>query len=847
MSTRHAHESSPHTGARGLATIRPIGSMRIAFASVAAMAALPLAQGQPRSAHVAAPLGSAVTMQSSEAAPAAAPQVTAPTRGVAPLDQPWRADQRAILGTVHRIAAPGTPGTLALWSPDAIPLVLDNANPPSVVAAAAPMGTGRVVLLTHSYLDDRVLAADDTARFITNAIWWLARDNDAPKVVIVGAPAPAQLRANGIDARALGRDWVEELAGADVLLLATADLDADQIAAVRSFVENGGGLLAGMCPWGTAQVRLEPVDRTPLARLVASSGISFTDGYARSDRGGFDACSPPTPASNGALAFDALEDFALGRAVPRDSPLAPPQPEEPDAHAGHNHGPPRRIDETQTAVHAATQVVRWIPDWREVPQAQRTMSRIESLRSTHSRGIVPRPESPITRQDGLGRALAAADIAAYLRMPPGEARAYPGANDYPGEVSRDAPRVDTTRTLPLSVPRWHSTGLYAPAGEPIRITIPADAARSGLAVRIGAHTDALWHLDSWQRAPEISLAWPLDAAQTEVASPFGGLIYIEVPDRMALEARRSGQSPNVQVTISGAVEAPFFRLGSTDIDEWRARIRTLGAPWAELATDKVILTVPASEVRELDDPVALMTFWDSLIDAASDLRGIPRERPFPHRYVPDVQISAGYMHSGYPIMTHLDASIPMTQLDQMRKGQWGLFHELGHNHQDSMWTFEGTGEVTCNLWSIYMLEACCNTTWEPGTQGHGNRERRWAEYDADGRPFGKWQSDPFLALQMYEQVKNRFGWKPFSSVFREYDRLPRDQRPKGTQEQIDQWMVRLSKACGHSLAPFFDAWGVPITDGARGAVKDLPVWMPEGLTPRDASAPPATIGRPRRG
>jgi hypothetical protein len=828
-----------HARPRALCTIARAAARSAArsFARAAALAAA-LAAVPPAAAQGDAP---------SPAPSPAAPQVAAPTRGVAPREQPWRADQRAILGVVHRIAAPGTPGTLALWSPDAIPLVLDNADPPSVVAAAAPMGKGRVVLLTHSYLDDRVLSRDDTARFITNAIWWLAGERDTPRVVIVGAPSPAQLKANGIDARALGRDWVEKLADADVLLLATADLDAAQASAVREFVQRGGGLLAGMCPWGTAQVRGEPVDRTPLARLIAPCGIAFTDGYARADRGGFDACTLPTPASNGALAFDALEDFALGRAVPRDSPLAPPQPEEPDAHAGHNHGPPRRIDETQTAVHAATQVVRWMPDWNEVPEAQRTMSRIETLRSTHSRGIVPRPDSPIKRQDGLGRALAAADIAAYLRMKPPTLRAYPGANDYPGEVSRDAPRISKPLALPLAVPRWHSTGLYAPAGELIRVSIPPDAAATGLAVRIGAHTDALWHLDSWQRAPEISLAWPLDAAQTEVVSPFGGLIYIEVPDRMAMEARRSGAAPTLSATIEGAVESPHFKLGSTNPDEWRSRIRTLGAPWAELATDKVILTVPASEVRGLDDPAALMTFWDSLVDAASDLRGISRERPFPHRYVPDVQISAGYMHAGYPIMTHLDASIPMTQLDQMRKGQWGLFHELGHNHQDPMWTFEGTGEVTCNLWSIYLLEKCCKTTWEPSSEGHGNRERRWAEYDADGRPFGKWQSDPFLALQMYEQVKNRFGWEPFTAVFRECDRLPRNQRPKDTQDSINQWMVRLSRACGHSLAPFFDAWGVPITDSARAEVKDLPVWMPKGLTPRDAEAPPATIGRPRRG
>lgn len=781
------------------------------------------------------------------ASPAAAPQP--PVREVAPRTQPWRRDQRQMLVGVHSIASPGTPGTLALWAPEAIPLVLDAASPPSVVAAAAPFGKGRVAALTHSYLHDRILSQGDTARFITNVTWWLAGDRKDPRVAIVGAPAPARLRSLGVNARALGKDWVSGLASTDVLLLATADLDDAQIAALQDFVKGGGGLLVGMCPWGTAQVRGESVDRTPLARLVAATGIAFTDGYAKAGKGGtFDTCTPPTPASNGALAFDALEDFALGRAVPRDSPLAPAEvPDADDSHVGHNHAPARRIDETQAAVHAATQVVRWIPDHNAVPQAQRTMSRIETLRSTHARGIVPRPENPIRRQDGLGRALAAADISAYLRMQPPAVRAYPGANDYPGEVSPDAPRVSRTVPIDIAVPRWHSTGLYAAAGEAIRVSIPPDAAGTGLAVRIGAHTDSIWHLDSWQRAPEISLAWPLSSASTEVVSPFGGLVYIEVPDRMAAAARRDGVRPGVDVTVAGAVEAPLYRLGKTDDAQWRERIRTLGAPWAELASDKVILTVPASEVRTLDDPRALMEFWDSLIDAASDLRGIPRDRPFPHRYVADVQISAGYMHAGYPIMTHLDASIPMTRLDEMRKGQWGLFHELGHNHQDPSWTFEGTGEVTCNLWSIYLLERCCGTTWKPGAEGHGDREKRWREYDLDGRPFAKWQSDPFLALQMYEQVKARFGWEPFTAVFREYDRMPREQRPKGTQERIDQWMVRLSRACGHSLAPFFDAWGVPITDAARKDVEGLPAWMPDGLTPRDASAPPATLEPPRRG
>ena len=56
------------------------------------------------------------------------------------------------------------------------------------------------------------------------------------------------------------------------------------------------------------------------------------------------------------------------------------------------------------------------------------------------------------------------------------------------------------------------------------------------------------------------------------------------------------------VEISGAVRAPHFVLGRTDPGQWRTELRRLPAPWAELETSRVILTVPAEVVRELDDP-----------------------------------------------------------------------------------------------------------------------------------------------------------------------------------------------------------------------------------------------------
>ena len=56
------------------------------------------------------------------------------------------------------------------------------------------------------------------------------------------------------------------------------------------------------------------------------------------------------------------------------------------------------------------------------------------------------------------------------------------------------------------------------------------------------------------------------------------------------------------------------------------------------------------------------------------------------RFVVDRQISAGWMHSGYPVMAHLASSEEVLSLTSLQaNGAWGPFHELGHNHQVDDW------------------------------------------------------------------------------------------------------------------------------------------------------------------
>lgn len=260
--------------------------------------------------------------------------------------------------------------------------------------------------------------------------------------------------------------------------------------------------------------------------------------------------------------------------------------------------------------------------------------------------------------------------------------------------------------------------------------------------------------------------------------------------------------------------------------EWRNSIRFRPAPWAELATDKIILTFKSDPVRTLDDPEAVLHHWDKVQDANADLATYPAVRPCPMRIVSDVQISAGYMHSGYPIMTWLDVTNAFTDLNVLRSGKgWGFYHELGHNHQTPDWTFDGTGEVTVNLFSMHTLEVVCGQSPKESTSRALENTAKLKKYLA-APDFEVWKNDAFLALAMYAELRLEFGWEAYQKVFAEYRDLPADQRPKSEMAKRDQWMVRMSRAVNKNLGPFFTAWGIPTSQEARDSIKALPAWMP---------------------
>ncbi|MGE3175339.1 MAG: M60 family metallopeptidase [Planctomycetota bacterium] len=451
--------------------------------------------------------------------------------------------------------------------------------------------------------------------------------------------------------------------------------------------------------------------------------------------------------------------------------------------------------------------------------------RLSALHAARRAELVPSRERPIRARDPLARVLVRFDDERTATLAPEFVLAHPAAAGFPGAVGPDAVRVPAGMHVELATPGRRSLGLYAPPGAQVQVRFGdgRSAPPPGLRLRIGAHSDDIRRRDRWPRMPRISRVFAVDRGELTIANAYGGLLYLEID---------TPSDGGVDVRFDQVVAAPLFELGRTALDDWQRQLQRAPAPWAELATDKVVLTVPSAAIRGLGDPRPLLEFWDTLLDAASDLAAQPRPRLRPERYVADLEISAGAMHAGYPIMTHLDAVPRMVELDRLRGGAWGLFHELGHNHQSRDWTFRGTGEVTVNLFSLYLCDTLCGVPWDQAWNGNLARaQQRLAEHVragtspwGDDRPGQK--PDLALRLLMYSQIQREFGWEAFSHLFAEYRELPAEQRPATDADKRDQWLVRLSRGIDRDLGPFFAAWGLPVSDAARREVQDLEDWMP---------------------
>uniref|UniRef100_A0A3B3VHR6 TRPM8 channel-associated factor homolog n=1 Tax=Poecilia latipinna TaxID=48699 RepID=A0A3B3VHR6_9TELE len=322
-------------------------------------------------------------------------------------------------------------------------------------------------------------------------------------------------------------------------------------------------------------------------------------------------------------------------------------------------------------------------------------------------------------------------------------------------------------------------------------------------IQIGCQSDTLVK-KKLQRAPRVIKRFPVTSERMQVWNLWGGLIYLLAPRDVKVEDEK--------IVVQEAITAPYYKSGVTKEADWSS-LRKAPAPWAEMEFENIILTVPSHLIRDLENVLEVEKLWNGIMKGVADLAVIPQKFIRKERIVADVQISAGWMHAGYPIMMHSSAGAELfNPQDARTKGLWGEIHELGHNQQRSPWEFPPhTGEATCNLWSVYVHEEVLGL----------NREKRYIEeYVKGGKNLSDW--NVWTALETYLQLQEKFGWDAFKKVFAAYHDMTN--HPNDKEVKMNLYAETFSRAVNMNLTGFFKAWGWPIQRATEEKLSDLPLW-----------------------
>ncbi|XP_038129305.1 TRPM8 channel-associated factor homolog [Cyprinodon tularosa] len=362
---------------------------------------------------------------------------------------------------------------------------------------------------------------------------------------------------------------------------------------------------------------------------------------------------------------------------------------------------------------------------------------------------------------------------------------------------------------------WISTGLYLPPGMKTEVTLSTKLVRRGWVIQIGCQSDVLKQEELW-RAPCVIKRFPVTAERMQVWNLWGGLIYLLAPRDVKVDKE--------EIMVQQAVSAPYYKSGVTTAADWSS-LRQAPAPWAEMEFENIILTVPSHIIRHVENPMKVEKLWNGIMKGVADLAVIPQKFIRKERIVADVQISAGWMHSGYPMMMHSSIGGELFNPEDARtKGLWGEVHELGHNQQRTCWEFSPhTTEATCNLWSVYVHEEVLglNRAKAHPEMTSQSRKKRVEKYVKEGRKLSNWEV--WTALETYLQLQERFGWAVFKKVFARYH----DMRnfPEDNEEKMNLYAETFSKATEMNLTGFFKAWGWPIKPATEEKLSRLPPWI----------------------
>jgi autotransporter-associated beta strand protein len=419
----------------------------------------------------------------------------------------------------------------------------------------------------------------------------------------------------------------------------------------------------------------------------------------------------------------------------------------------------------------------------------------------------------------------------------GSSASFPGACAPPADPNQtttatlSASHLDTGAQTPGDGPGTYArkpTGTYLAPGSIATVTVPAALVNTGFKIRVGAHSWDLSNRTKILRIDRSTIAYDITALETQIASPLGGGIYIEVP--------WLANVGTVNVQIKNAVRSPYFSAKSihkTTPAQWLTE-RANPAPWADFQTDKFMMQVPTSWISAMPDPTQLMADWDASMDAVNDLMGFPRLRGKECFYLQvDIQIRSNGYAPGYPAVNNPNFVATgnyggfkrdeyLVRGPQFFDGDFYTlameFHEQGHGF--GFQKFGGEMESTVNLLYVPVLHRQFGISLDQAFRSSLGYTNTYQTLDTTAMawmtvfnfsPRNAPMATAENAYQLkghakYVDIARLFGWDKLGNYYRSY--IDDTANNITIDTSTDGQILRLSKAVGKDVRPLLHFWGI---------------------------------------
>ena len=440
---------------------------------------------------------------------------------------------------------------------------------------------------------------------------------------------------------------------------------------------------------------------------------------------------------------------------------------------------------------------------------------------------------------------------------------------FPGKVKDSSPRINDAsveingtynvihgaRHLNDTWDAKRPTGHYAPPGELITITIPTNHVDKGMSVMIGAHERDHSNLSQTNRFLRISNRFGLSTEETKIVNPFGGGIYMLVP-----EGSNFGY---FDIKIDGAVKSPYFstrEAKGTDLSVWQAELAEQSVKWVDIESDKFMTTLPIDVLDginpgsiNLTDPRLMMEKWDEVADGFNYVGGRPQERSRAEYIISDTRIPDGGYGTGYPAVYDDDDEGMMAIAllrDEPQKigGVVTMFHEMGHLEWHP--TLGNAVESIVHLPAVYIWNKYYDLPLDTAFKYSAFQKLTMDQTTIDWIITDNFRNNIAISCDptmhpsvchevryqhrghaIYIEIADLFGWDAIYKTHKVfYDEWKINTQKdwgfmgmvNGNQISDDELILAASNAKNVNMAPLFHFWGRQPSEELANQLKNLP-------------------------